>query len=968
LSSIDTAPAAVTEDPAVANDAPPVVSDVATVSETVLTPTPTPLESVRIGPVYLPTAQDGTVIVPRTTLLNFQGAGVTVSSFNGLVANITIAGSTSYGDANVINLLSSGIAGNIMPSANTTWNLGNATNQWNSLWVASNTIYIGGVPLSVAPGNTLTLAGEPLLSNDSATTITTTGNITANYIIGDGAQISNVAWANITGAPSFITLGNLSVTTASPSGNGSLSYNNTSGVFTYTPADANLSQYGNANVAGFLASFGSNVISTTGNITANYFIGDGSLLTGISSTGNITFTDTTMSPPDGQDLVISAANSQVDIQALDFRVVTTDDVRITGNDVVSLRNLSTTDPISIITDYDNTQKSWEFGADGTLTAPGDITTAGDITGTAGASTLVLRAQPASNTLIQLNNSVDSGISTVANFGVRTNVDGSVKQWLFDTNGDLTAPNYIRFAGNTIIGDEPGAGTPYFRIDTPLGYPATITTDADISGNNWSWTFGADSVLTAPGNIRMGNVSASAVSQINTVANSSGDGNGYTTLELIPDENLTGTDQYVILDPTAPGHIHIRAGGTQDNSSADLFLGGENSYVKLPAGQDPNVQIAANTHVWTFGSAGAYGELTLPVGEGAIRTIDDTLALVSLNTTTGNANSIYLGSSGGLGFYDQEIGGNWLEIFRSGAEPEIRVPVGRGNLNIQTAEGGNVYNWTFDNTGNLTVPGNITATRLKSDANLVIQSNVAGTARTWTFDTLGDLNLPAGGNISGSGNVTAGYFIGDGSLLTGLPASYSDSNVSTFLAAFGSNTISTTGNITAANFIGNVSLTGNITGTSANVELVAGSYTWTFDNTGNTAFANGTVTANDITLTGNISANVNGYSIGYREIPQVSLGANTTAALADSGKHFYSTTAGNLALLIPANANVAFPTGTAFTLVVQAAGNVLVNADSGVTLYMAGSNSAGNRVVGTYGMATVMKVASDTWFINGTGVY
>jgi hypothetical protein len=58
-------------------------------------------------------------------------------------------------------------------------------------------------------------------------------------------------------------------------------------------------------------------------------------------------------------------------------------------------------------------------------------------------------------------------------------------------------------------------------------------------------------------------------------------------------------------------------------------------------------------------------------------------------------------------------------------------------------------------------------------------------------------------------------------------------------------ISAAGNVTAANFIGNISITGNVTGTSANVQLVAGSYTYTFDNTGNF-----TLPANsDILMTG-----------------------------------------------------------------------------------------------------------------------
>ena len=130
-------------------------------------------------------------------------------------------------------------------------------------------------------------------------------------------------------------------------------------------------------------------------------------------------------------------------------------------------------------------------------------------------------------------------------------------------------------------------------------------------------------------------------------------------------------------------------------------------------------------------------------------------------------------------------------------------------------------------------------------------------------------------------------------------------------------------------------------------------------------------SNSISTTGNVTANnfvgnINGYSIGYLEMPQVSAG-NVTLALSDSGKHYFSNTAGNLTLTIPNNTAVTFNTGTAIAIVVQAAGNVLVNASAGVTLYMAGNSTAGNRVVGSYGMATLLKTGTNTWFINGTGV-
>jgi hypothetical protein len=60
---------------------------------------------------------------------------------------------------------------------------------------------------------------------------------------------------------------------------------------------------------------------------------------------------------------------------------------------------------------------------------------------------------------------------------------------------------------------------------------------------------------------------------------SSDQSGLNTIKLIPNSEL-GTDQYLIIEPTNPNHIHIRAGGTQDESNADLILGGERNNVYI----------------------------------------------------------------------------------------------------------------------------------------------------------------------------------------------------------------------------------------------------------------------------------------------------------------------------------------------------------------------------------------------------
>jgi hypothetical protein len=160
---------------------------------------------------------------------------------------------------------------------------------------------------------------------------------------------------------------------------------------------------------------------------------------GGGDTGNITFTNTTMSPPDGENITISAVNSEVQITGTDFRVDVTDDVRIQGSDLVSLRNISNTDPITIVTDYNDSAYVWRFGEDGSFQIPGDTTVAGQITGTSGSGTLVLVAEPESNTYIQLNDTVDSIIAVSANLEIRTNTSGTNKVWVFGQTGEMTFP-------------------------------------------------------------------------------------------------------------------------------------------------------------------------------------------------------------------------------------------------------------------------------------------------------------------------------------------------------------------------------------------------------------------------------------------------------------------------------------------------------------------------------------------------
>ena len=99
---------------------------------------------------------------------------------------------------------------------------------------------------------------------------------------------------------------------------------------------------------------------------------------------------------------------------------------------------------------------------------------------------------------------------------------------------------------------------------------------------------------------------------------SGDGYGYNTIRLIPHspDGDTWDDRHLIIDPTMPNHIHIRAGGDQDASTAELILGGEKTHVRVvDSGSTVNVKTYQviqgeggpydQENYWSFGNDGVF---------------------------------------------------------------------------------------------------------------------------------------------------------------------------------------------------------------------------------------------------------------------------------------------------------------------------------------------------------------------------
>jgi len=98
-----------------------------------------------------------------------------------------------------------------------------------------------------------------------------------------------------------------------------------------------------------------------------------------------------------------------------------------------------------------------------------------------------------------------------------------------------------------------------------------------------------------------------------------------------------------------------------------------------------------------------------------------------------------------------------------------------------------------------------------------------------------------------------------------------------------------------------------------------------------------------------------------EIPVNEQTGNYTLVLADQDKLIEMNVALVNTLTIPTNASVSFAIGTQIAIVQKGAGKTTITGDTGVTVYSEGSKVS---FVGQYGLATIIKCDTDTWYLGG----
>jgi len=282
----------------------------------------------------------------------------------------------------------------------------------------------------------------------------------------------------------------------------------------------------------------------------------------------------------------------------------------------------------------------------------------------------------------------------------------------------------------------------------------------------------------------------------------------------------------------------------------------------------------------------------------------------------------------------------------------------------------------------------------TDFQAPISLTTVGTSGAATFasNVLNIPNYAAGagtGTVTSASVVSANGFAGTVASATTTPAITLTTSISGMLkgsggalAAATANTdfqspisLTTVGSTGAATFSSNVlnipnySVAGTVTSVATGTGLtggpITGSGTIAIDST--VATLTGTQTLTNKTVTALASASTvqdsagNSYAFGYRTMPQ-SANTSGTLVLSDSAKHYYVTSS----ITVPLNATVAFDIGTVITVVSNNTALTIIPA-SGVTLQLANSASAGTRSLASNGIATMLKVAVNTWYISGTGV-
>lgn len=720
---------------------------------------------------------------------------------------------------------------------------GTPTTKKSNLQNAGNLILSGAGGSNFVPAARATLAQS--VTNAAQPNITSVGTLTSLTVSGN-TNLGSVSNITITGGSSDQVLttngnGTLSWTAkgggSTPGGsNGQIQFNN-SGNF---DGSANL-VWDSVNNTLVTASINlSNVINSTGNQIG---ITPGANANGSGPTWTFDASGGLYWPASGGALWVIEPSDEGEFE-----------IRSTSNVVIS-------------TDISNANSSFTFDVDGIFTAPSNVNLLGSR----------LNVGPdAANVANLLNPTLviaNTGSQYIQAAIINNDAAGS-SDWSADGagGGDDEAWTDMGFAGfsfndPTYTITEPGDG--YLLVQgyaNGLGGNMVLATGdhsntADIifatggfSANaefaridhannvfhltraNSGIQFADGSIQTTAGGGSTGNVTFDDV----TVQGQGGQ------LFLSPDPDFTANLAYVrVRAGDVASHIHMDTG---NNEAYDLFLGDDNKFVQ--ASSTGNIIMSS----YDSGNATSYavtldtsGLLSLPGGavlDGSdtnfeVRNVEnvnfEANAVVNIYTDTSNAGYQWqFGDDGNLSVPDGIIGSGNLTLYNIDSADEsqlslsgsgvalysnasIELQANVGNVSITTQDG-TPFEWVFDDTGNLTLPGNTVAINFANGATAfgnVVSVNLDGNSSNV---------LRGDGTFSADIGAASGA---NGEVQYNINGLLSSTGNFTFVNSFDGGMIEL-GSSSALQLIGN----GTVQNPAGNVVVTANGKSWSFKEDGN----------------------------------------------------------------------------------------------------------------------------------------
>jgi len=852
-----------------------------------------------IANVKIPGGSNGYVLKTDGAGNLSWGIDVTDYSNTNVAAYLpTYTGNFTAGNAN--------ISGNIISGNASLGNLATANYFSGDGSLLSNITggnVVGQVGNALVAGTVYTNAQPNITSLGTLTSLSVTGNITsgnaslgnlatANYFSGDGSLLTSITGGNVTGQ----------VANALIAGT------------VYTNAQPNITSVGNLSSLTVSGNITSGNASLGNLAVANYFNGDGSLLsslTGSNVTGQV-----------ANALIAGTVytNAQPNITS----VGTLTSLNITGNVSSGNANLGNL----VLANY--------FSGDGSLLSNLNVANIGTVANAnyaAFAGNVTLASQPNITSVGNLSSLTVSGNTTIAG---NLTVSGTT---VYANVTTLNVKDPIIELGGTGNNDPLSSNDGKDR-GTLLHYYTTTPIDAFMGWDNSNGEFGFGSNVTATnevitwnsyGNIRAGYIIAdgSLLTSITggnvtgQVGNALIAGTVYTNAQ----PNITSLGTLSSLSVT--GNISAGNANLGNLVTANYFIGDGSLLSNL---NTANIGTVANANYAAFA-----GNVVL-ASQPNITSLGTLVSLsVTGNITSGNAN---LGNLAVANYFSGN--GSLLTSITGG---NVTGQVGNAliagtvytNAQPNITSVGTLQSTTLAANANLTLSGSLSQI---TGANLVSASLLTGTLTTaaqpniTSLGTLGNLTVTA--NAS-AGNILTNNLLYSNGTPWNLNGTYSNTNVAAYLPTY-------TGNLTA----GNANISGNIFGNNGTLTgaLLLGS-----GSGGNISGAN-VVTANLFTGTLTTGAQPNITSLGT--LASLTVTANISSGNANLGNlvvaNFFS---GNGALLTSiTGANVTGQVGNALV-----SGTVYTNAQPNITsvgtltsLSVTGNVSAGNANLGNLARA------------------